>query len=296
MKVAVLPNLDKYGTKELVEKLGTYLRSCGIEPYLPDSICSSGYTALPEKDLFNVADLIITIGGDGTIIRYGKRAAECDKPILGINAGRMGYLADIEQDEYTLLKNLASGDYTVENRMMLDIEVFESGNQTGSFTALNDAVITGGFISRIIDISANVEGDNVSYRADGLVIATPTGSTAYSMSAGGPIIDPKMDCFCITPICSFALASKPIILGGEQTVKFKAFSKKRIEIYLSVDGRRAAIIKPQTEVIIKKSEKTVKLIRLKDHSFYKTLSVKFFDQGGAVRERKQIGKNTSNNQ
>ena len=295
MKAAVLPNLDKRGSKELVEKLGIFLKNSGIEPYLPDSICCSAYKCVPEDELFNVADCIITIGGDGTIIRYAKKAAECDKPILGINAGRIGYLANIEQEEYTLLKNLATGDYKIENRMMLEIRVVESGENKGTYYALNDAVITGGFISRIIDISANVEGDSINYRADGLVIATPTGSTAYSMSAGGPIIDPKTDCICVTPICSFAPASKPVIVGPEQTIVFNANSRKKIDIYLTVDGRRTANIKPQTDIIIRKSDRTVKFIRLNERSFYKTLSVKFFEQGCIISERKQTGKNTTDN-
>ena len=295
MKAAILPNLDKRGSKELVEKLGVFLKSNNIEPYLPDSICCAGYDALPEDDLFNSCDVVVTIGGDGTIIRYAKRAAECNKPILGINAGRMGYLANIEQDEYKLLSKLSTGEYTVENRMMLEIEVKDCGKTTGVYYALNDAVITGGFISRIIDISANVEGDNISYRADGLVIATPTGSTAYSMSAGGPIIDPKMDCICITPICSYASASKPVIAGANQTIVFNASSRKRIDIFLTVDGRKAASIKPQTDVIIRRAKRSVKLIRLNERSFYKTLSSKFFEQGGTVRERKQAGKNTADN-
>lgn len=295
MKAAVLPNLDKRGSKELVQKLGTFLKDSGIQPYIPDSICCSSYTALPEDELFRIADVIITIGGDGTIIRYAKKAAECDKPILGINAGRLGYLANIEQNEYKLLSNLATGNYTVENRMMLQIDVVESGNTTATCYALNDAVITGGFISRIIDITANIEGDDITYRADGLVVATPTGSTAYSMSAGGPIIDPKTDCICITPICSFAPSSKPVILGAEQRVVFRANSRKKIDIYLTVDGRRTAGIKPHTEIVIKKADRTVKLIRLNERSFYKTLSVKFFEQGGMIRERKQTGKNTSDN-
>ena len=295
MKAAVLPNLDKRGSEELVEKLGKYLKECGITPYLPDSIHCGDYICVPDDELFETADVIITIGGDGTIIRHAKRAAEYSKPILGINAGRMGYLANIEQDEYKLIKNLASGNYTIENRMMLEVEVKENGAISEKFYALNDAVITGGFISRIIDITATVSGDSIGYRADGLVIATPTGSTAYSMSAGGPIIDPDMNCVCITPICSFALASKPIIVSADKPMIFRANSKKRIEIFLTVDGRKSACIKPQTEVVIHKSDKFVKLIRLNERSFYKTLSVKFFEQGGAVRERKQIGKNTSNN-
>lgn len=295
MKAAVLPNLDKRGSKELVEKLGIFLKNCGIEPFLPDSICCTSYGSLPEEQLMSQADVIITIGGDGTIIRYAKVAAEYDKPILGINAGRIGYLANIEQEEYKILKNLATGDYSVENRMMLEIKVKDGDNPPNTYYALNDAVITGGFISRIIDISASVEGDSINYRADGLVIATPTGSTAYSMSAGGPIIDPKMDCICITPICSYALSSKPVILGADQTVLFKANSRKKIDIYLTVDGRKAAVIKPQTSVLVSKAQKTVKLIRLNERSFYKTLSVKFFDQGGVIRERKPAGKNSSDN-
>lgn len=296
MKVAVLPNLDKRGSKELVQKLGIFLKENNIEPLLPDSICCTGYTSMPEDEIFGAADIIVTIGGDGTIIRFAKIAAERDKPILGINAGRMGYLANIEQDEYEILKKLSTGDYKIENRMMLEIEVRDGGSTLGTYYALNDAVITGGFISRIIDVTASVGGDNISYRADGLVVATPTGSTAYSMSAGGPIIDPGMDCVCITPICSFALASKPIILSGNNEIVFKANSRKKIDIYLTVDGRRTANIKPQTEVIIKKSSRVVKLIRLNDRSFYKTLAVKFFDQGGVIRERKPLGKNPANNQ
>ena len=295
MKAAVLPNLDKRGSKELVEKLGIFLKQSGIEPYIPDNICCSQYTAVSEEEIFNIADIIITIGGDGTIIRYAKRAAECGKPILGINAGRLGYLANIEQSEYKLLSNLATGNYTVENRMMLSVDVIESGEKTGTYFALNDAVITGGFISRIIDITATLEGDDINYRADGIVIATPTGSTAYSMSAGGPVIDPKTDCICITPICSFAPSSKPVIVGPEQTVVFRANSRKKTDIYLTVDGRRTAVIKPQTQIVIKKAERTVKLIRLNERSFYKTLSVKFFEQGGLFRERKQATKNSSDN-
>ena len=179
--------------------------------------------------------------------------------------------------------------------MMLQIDVLDSGRNIGTYYAINDAVITGGFISRIIDITATLEGDDICYRADGLVVATPTGSTAYSMSAGGPIIDPKTDCICITPICSFAPSSKPVIVGPEQTIVFKAGSRKKIDIYLTVDGRRTANIKPQTEIVIKKAARTVKLIRLNDRSFYKTLSVKFFEQGGIIRERKQAGKNSSDN-
>ncbi len=277
MKVAVLPNLDKRGSAEVVEKLGVLLKKEGVKAYLPDNIYGSAFEHLPEEQLYKAADLIITIGGDGTIIRYAKRAALDNKPVLGINAGRMGYLANIEQNELGLLSKLKTGEYFVENRMMLSVKITENGRTIGEYNALNDAVVTSGFISRIIDISVSVGKDSISYRADGLIISTPTGSTAYSMSAGGPIIDPLTQNMCITPICSHSLSAKPILLGAENVIKVKAFSRKRSDIYFTVDGRKVCSVRPYTEIYIQKSDKYARLVRLNDRSFYKTLSSKFKD-------------------
>lgn len=277
MRVSILPNLDKYGSAEVVKKLGDILEREGIEGFLPENIPSDKLGHLPEDELYKTADLIITIGGDGTIMRYAKRAALDDKPVLGINAGRMGYLANIEQNELDLISKLKNGEYFVEERMMLAVSVYENGRKLFEYNALNDAVITSGFIARIIDISAFVGKDSISYRADGLIVSTPTGSTAYSMSAGGPIIDPLTESMCITPICSHSLLAKPILLGADNVVKLKAHSKKRTDIYLTVDGRKACSVRPYTEIVIKKSKQTAKLIRLNDRSFYKTLSAKFKD-------------------
>lgn len=278
MIVAVIPNLDKRGSSETVEKMATFFKECGITAYLPDNICCAGYELAPEDELYKIADVIITIGGDGTIIRFAKRAARDGKPVLGINAGRVGYLANIEQNEYKLLEKLKSGEYTIEERMMLNITVKENGNVIGEYEALNDAVISSGYLSRIIDVTASVDGgDVITYHADGLIVATPTGSTAYSMSAGGPVIDPSMKCVCLTPICSHSLAAKPILIGGEKQVKLKAYSKKRTDIYLSVDGRKVTNVKPFTEIYISQSKNEVKLVRINDRSFYRTLSLKFRD-------------------
>lgn len=277
MVIAVLPNLDKRGAPEVVERLGVFLKNEGVKAYLPDTICSPNYEHVPEDELYSLADVIITVGGDGTIMRYAKRAALDNKPVLAINAGRMGYLADIEQNELSLISKLIKGEYKTETRMMLDVSVYENGNLMGSYSALNDAVITSGFISRIIDISVAVEKDAISYRADGLIVSTPTGSTAYSMSAGGPIIDPSTENICITPICSHSLSAKPILMSANTTLSLKSFSKKRSEIYLTVDGRKVANVKPFSEIKITKSKNVVKFIRLSNRSFYKTMSVKFKD-------------------
>ncbi len=285
MKIAVMPNLDKRGSAETVERIGNFLADNGIEAYISDNICCASYKHASENELFKIADVIITIGGDGTIIRYAKRAAADGKPILGINAGRMGYLADLEQSEYKLLARLKNNDYKIEKRMMLRVKVCENGRVIGEYDALNDAVITSGFISRIIDVSAGVDGDTIGYRADGLIVSTPTGSTAYSMSAGGPVIDPDAECMCLTPICSHSLSAKPILLSAEKTVKLKAFSKKRTEIFLSLDGRKVCGVKPYTEIFVTKSERYVKLVRLTGRTFYKNLSTKFLDSRSVVSEK-----------
>ena len=161
--------------------------------------------------------------------------------------------------------------------MMLSVSVCENGRKLSEYNALNDAVIVSGFISRIIDISASVGNDSISYRADGLILSTPTGSTAYSMSAGGPVIDPLTQSMCITPICSHSLSAKPILLGADNTVKLKAYSKKRTDIFLTVDGRKVCAIRPYTEIYVQKSKQYAMLVRLNDRSFYKTLSAKFRD-------------------
>ena len=277
MVVAVIPNLDKRGSSEVVEKLGLLLKQEGIKAYLPDTIFGANFEHAPEDELYRLADIVITIGGDGTIIRYAKRAALDDKAVLGINAGRMGYLANIEQNELGLISKLKTNEFFIEKRMMLNVEIYENGNLINKFSALNDAVITSGFISRIIDTNVTVHNDSIHYRADGLIVSTPTGSTAYSMSAGGPIIDPLTENICITPICSHSLSAKPILLGADNKIKIKSYSKKRTDIYLTIDGRKVANIKPSTEIIISKSELYAKLVRLNDRSFYKTLSVKFRD-------------------
>ncbi len=277
MKLAIIPNLDKRGSSDMVEKIGIFCKQNDIEAYLPDSICCPHYMHAPENELYDIADVIVTIGGDGTIIRYAKIAAAHGKPILGINAGRMGYLANIEQSEYKMLLKLKTGEYSIEKRMMINVEMRENGNTYCKHDALNDAVISSGFLSRIIDISATVSDDTINYHADGLIVSTPTGSTAYSMSAGGPIIDPSSECVCLTPICSHSLSVKPIILNACRMIKLKAFSKKRADIYLSIDGRKAANVRPYSEIYITKSQNTVQLVRLNDRTFYKTLAAKFLD-------------------
>lgn len=275
MIVGVLPNLDKNGAAQIVERMGKILHDNGIKAYLPDSVCATGYDHMPKEDLYDACDVMITVGGDGTIIRYAKLAAIAGKPVLGINAGRLGFLATLEGNQLHLLSKLKSGDYEVENRMALQVRAVENDQEVGCMTALNDLVITSGLISRLIDIQAYVKGDPIFYRADGLIVSTPTGSTAYSMSAGGPIVDPTIENIILTPICSHSLNAKPIILSPANEICFTANTPKRCEIYLSVDGRRTLSVKPYTKLYVTKAPQSIRLIKLNNHSFYKTVSEKF---------------------
>lgn len=278
MIVGVLPNLDKRGASEIVEKMGKIFKNYGITAYLPDNICGTDYEHTDDKNIYDISDVIVTVGGDGTIIRFAKQAAKKEKPVLGVNAGRLGFLANIEADELELISKLKTGNYTVEDRMLLDINVKEDGKEVYNQLAINDMVITSGFMSRIIDVKAYFNEDCISYRADGLIVSTPTGSTAYSLSAGGPIVDPLSECICITPICSHSLSAKPIILNKNALIKFKAFSMKHSDIYMSVDGRKGPVIKPDTDIFVSRSQYCMKLIRLDNKTFYKTLSEKFKDK------------------
>ena len=275
MVVGILPNLDKRGVPDVMERMLSILIENNIQPYLPEQISYLGYESIPEEEFYNKADVIITVGGDGTIIRYAKTAAKYGIPVLGINAGRLGFLANIEANQLSLLSKLKTGEYETEKRMILDVKLVENGQEMANFTAVNDAVISSGFMSRLIDIQAYIDHEPINYRADGLIVSTPTGSTAYSMSAGGPIIDPAINNMIITPICSHSLSAKPIILSGDTTVKFKAFSIKKSDVYLLIDGRRSYSIKPFTEIYISKSKNNISLIKLTRRSFYKTLSEKF---------------------
>ena len=275
MVVGILPNLDKRGVPDVMERMLSILIENNIQPYLPEQISYLGYESIPEEEFYNKADVIITVGGDGTIIRYAKTAAKYGIPVLGINAGRLGFLANIEANQLSLLSKLKTGEYETEKRMILDVKLVENGQEMANFTAVNDAVISSGFMSRLIDIQAYIDHEPINYRADGLIVSTPTGSTAYSMSAGGPIIDPAINNIIITPICSHSLSAKPIILSGDTTVKFKAFSMKKSDVYLLIDGRRSYSIKPFTEIYISKSKNNISLIKLTRRSFYKTLSEKF---------------------
>ncbi len=233
---------------------------------------------LPIENMYAEADILIVLGGDGSILETARRAAQKGTPILGINLGRLGYMAELEIGELDQIDRLFSGDYKIESRSMLRVELF-SGNELRSFCyGLNDAVISNGSVSRMIDLELSEGGVPVTtYRADGLIIATPTGSTAYSMSAGGAIVEPRVACFCATPICPHSFMARPLIFSDDAVLEVRNICVREKMLYLTVDGRMNFELYRNQTVRITKSNLQTNLIRLKSYSFYRKLRLKMND-------------------
>lgn len=222
------------------------------------------------EEIYSLPEMVIVLGGDGAMLDAARRIAPAGIPILGINMGRVGYMTELEFDEIELIKKVFEGKYKINERSMLEASV-ESKNGQKKFSgyALNEATVTNGAAARIVDIQLS-DGDELvhTYRADGLVVATPTGSTAYSLSAGGPIVDPKLACFCVTPICPHSLSARPLVFPDTANLKVKNICAREKVLHLTLDGRATYDLYYGDVVSIKRSPLTVKLVQIKEQSFY----------------------------
>ena len=228
------------------------------------------------EDIYREAECIVVLGGDGSILDAARRAAPFEKPILGINLGHLGYMTEMEGGDLSLLSRVVDEEYRVDERSMLSVEVYnQSGGRKASSFALNDAVVSNGSVARIVDLELYEGGALVSnFRADGLIVATPTGSTAYSMAAGGPIADPRLNCFCVTPICSHSLTARPMLFRDDVTLEVKNVCQREKMLYLTVDGRINFELYRGDLVRITRSPIKTRLIRLHEQSFYAILQEK----------------------
>lgn len=262
MKVVVIPNLQKDRELVYTNKLMNILRGYGCESIVSYDV---GYGDLP------IADLYIVLGGDGSIMRVSHRAAAASIPILGINLGRMGYMAELEKDELHLVSSFFKGDYDIEYRMMLSVFTPDGIERH----ALNDAVLSNGRVSKMVTFSMYSDSQLVSsYNADGIIISTPTGSTAYSMSAGGPIVDPMLECIIATPVCPHSLTSRPLVFSKDSVLELKNETDRDIPMFITLDGDDNFEIKYGESIIIKRSAISTGLVRIKKEGFYATLGKK----------------------
>ena len=228
-----------------------------------------------DRELPN-AEMIICFGGDGTILHMAKTATRRNLPILGVNIGTMGFMAELESTELSRLKQIAAGDYSIDGRMMLDVSVQRDRDIIFHDIALNDVVITKGAVARIVHLNVKCDGVTaMECGGDGVIIATPTGSTAYSLSAGGPIVEPDARNILITPICAHDVGSRCIVTSGKRVITTQLIQNARRNAFLSVDGGKALRLNMGDVTIVKKSHLTTKLVRLKDRSFFDVVNSKF---------------------
>lgn len=269
MRFGLVANLQREGTKQAVSDFLDWSKQSGTKIFLWDGLkeITSGqfycsYEELPEK-----CDVLVSMGGDGTLIRSARAVGDRKTKLLGVNVGSLGFLTLITpQSMIPFLDRIIKGDYSVEERMALTVKIDRTGE---TFHALNEAVVDNGAISRMIDIRLQVNGEDiVNYRCDGLIIATPTGSTAYSLASGGPILHPTMEAIIASPISAFSLTTRPMIFRADDALVLKVRSQHKVAS-LTVDGQVMRELSDGDVVSIKRADFAYQFIAFEENSFYR---------------------------
>lgn len=246
----------------LVRGLGKWLEERGLRVVFDEDAAEPAGQPVTARDtLVAEADLVIVLGGDGTLLSVARHAGERAVPILGVNLGTLGFMTEIAQDEiFAALERVLGGQMRVESRMRLRVRVLRGAEELGVWLALNDAVVANATSARLVEITARVDGDDITtYHADGLIVATPTGSTAYSLSAGGPILDPRLEAFVLTPISPHTLTQRPVVLPGDLRIEVSSRGRGD-ELRLTVDGQTGVALRDEDRVEIVRSEHPVSLV------------------------------------
>jgi NAD+ kinase len=233
---------------------------------------SKNVVATMEPEGISVADLAVVLGGDGTLLAAARLLGDRQVPIVAVNYGGLGFLTEVTLDEmYPALERVLTGEFITELRMMVELSVLRGGKELAEYRALNDVVINKGTVSRMIELEACVDGQYVSrFRADGLIVSTPTGSTAYNISAGGPIIFPTISAMVITPICSHTLTNRPIVLPEGVKVDITLRSAQD-DVYVTVDGQVGRKLQMGDTLVVEKSDVAVKLVAPADKNYFDVL-------------------------
>ncbi len=276
LKVILVANLQKNGAERLLNEISIYLRNLDIEVHV---FSYSGKAEIPSLES---ADLVFSLGGDGTVLFCSRIVESMSIPILAVNIGDFGFITEISKNEWkSSFIKYQKGQLDLSRRVMLKVMVERNGASVAFHKGLNDAVITSNGISNIVKLNLHINDTDLGkYKADGIIVATPTGSTAYSISAGGPILDPEMEALIINPICPFTLSNRPIVVSGNEVVRITIDSGQRTDVILSVDGQDAYPLLEGDKIIIERSQTKALLIRSDKRNFYDILRSKLNWSGG----------------
>ena len=278
LRIGIFPNMAKKEIENILEKMINFLQTQNVEVFLPEKVRVLGKFnkfIVDNNFLYSNIDIALTLGGDGTLLSTGRKFASKGVPLCGINLGRVGFLAEIETDEIIdKLTKIINNNYFIEKRLMLEGVVYRNGEKIFSAEAINDIVVTKSGLSRMIKLKLLIDDIlTAEYQADGIIFATSTGSTAYSLSAGGPIINPSLKVMLITPICPHSVNARPLIIDENEEIKLKV-SARHNDIGLTVDGQIVYPLLPGDLITIKKSLLTADFIRFTDKNYYKTIKKK----------------------
>ncbi|MGB9885888.1 MAG: NAD(+)/NADH kinase [Moorellales bacterium] len=271
-------NPTKDTVPQIAREMAEWLRRRGVKVALSPAharLAGMEQWGVEEEELVRQVDCLVALGGDGTLLAAAQLAVTGDKPLLGVNLGHLGFLTEVElPDLFPGLERLLAGDYRLEERMLLKGEVWREGERGGSFCALNDLVVSRGAFSRLLELRTYVEEDFVAtYPADGLIVSTPTGSTAYSLAAGGPIIVPSLEVILLTPICPHTFYARPLVIEADRQVRIRV-ETERAEAMLTVDGQRGYPLRWGDEVRVTKAPRRLRLVKLGTRSFFQIMRQK----------------------
>ena len=277
-EIGIVTKTSSPHADEVMGKLVPWLTGRGVNVRMQEDyrgLADGDSIAVPRDHVPEGVDMVLVLGGDGTLLSVARLLEGTDQPILGINLGSLGFLTELGLDElFGSLERVLEGEYTIETRVRLEASHHREGEQIGHYQVLNDVVINKGALARIIDLEAYVDDQKVTnYQADGLIISTPTGSTAYSLAAGGPIIEPTLDVIVISPICPHTLTNRPLVIPGGSRVELCLRSDSGA-VFLTLDGQEGKRLNQGDCVRVRASDKKVHLMRTGARNFYDVLSTK----------------------
>ena len=279
-KIGFVTNIGKDPTLQETKKMVDFVLKKGCEVYVSETFSDvhPDVIATSSSEMYKSVDFVVVIGGDGTILRVARSAAIFDTPILGINFGTLGYLADVEKvNAIDAIEKVLNGDFTIENRMMLEPYVERGCVSHEINLALNEVCITNSVCSRMIKLSVEVNGEYFdTFRADGIIVSTPTGSTAYNLSAGGPILSPHTELMTITHICPHTLYARPFVIDGNDVVRIRVQSNYN-NVQMSCDGQSTVQMKNDDVIVVKKSRYVTRIIKTTNMNFYDILRRKMVE-------------------